>query len=176
MSPSISSLKSKAPTPNRVLGLQGRFARLLATSVFLGVAGCTGPTEHTIEPYQSSRVQALILETRAAAQCLLTGENQFVQPIRSFTTDGCSNFPDAEWNTSCCIEHDIAYWCGGGAEARAEADAKFGRCVSENMNGLMGWLMESGVRMGGHPIFPTSYRWGYGHAYRMSYPSAVKED
>jgi hypothetical protein len=29
-------------------------------------------------------------------------------------------------------------------------------------------------RAAGHPAFPTSYRWGYGHSYRMSYPSAVR--
>ena len=139
----------------------------------IGLASCTSSSEHTIEPYRSSPVQALVLEMRASARCLLSGENDHIQPIRSFTTDGCSSFPDTEWNLSCCVEHDIAYWCGGDAEARAAADAEFGRCVAENKNALVGWTMRTGVRMGGHPIFPTSYRWGYGHPYRWSYPSAV---
>jgi hypothetical protein len=26
----------------------------------------------------------------------------------------------------------------------------------------------------GHLAFRTSYRWGYGHSYRMSYPSGVR--
>ena len=87
-------------------------------------------------------------------------------------TDGCSRFPDTEWNTHCCVEHDIAYWCGGTADDRAEADAAFGECVAEGAGSVMGWIMESGVRVGGAPIFPSSYRWGYGHPYVGGYPSA----
>jgi hypothetical protein len=87
-----------------------------------------------------------------------------------------SSFPDTEWNLDCCVEHDIAYWCGGDAAEREAADAEFGRCVGENKNTFVGWVMETGVRLGGHPIFPTSYRWGYGHPYRMSYPSAVRSN
>jgi hypothetical protein len=155
---------------------QHMWARLLLGLIVLSVAGCTAATEHTIEPYQSNAVKGFVLTQRAAAQCLLFGQNDRVQPIRSFTTDGCSMFPDTESNQPCCIEHDIAYWCGGSAEARRKADAEFGRCVSENSNDLMGFVMEKGVRIGGHPFFPTPYRWGYGHAYRPIYPSAVADD
>jgi hypothetical protein len=107
---------------------------------------------------------------------LAGSRRQVVRPIRPFVTDGCSRFPDTEWNTSCCVEHDILYWCGGDASARREADAEFGRCVSQEKGAFVGWMMETGVRIGGHPIFPSSYRWGYGHSYRLTYPSAVAPD
>ena len=114
--------------------------------------------------------------SKAAAECFLLGRNDRIQPVRSFTTDGCSLFPDADWNLECCVEHDIAYWCGGEADERRDADATFGRCVAGNSNAFLGWLMKTGVRVGGHPIFLTPYRWGYGHPYRPFYPSAVPKD
>jgi hypothetical protein len=150
------------------------FQILLAVGI--AATSCAHATEHTIEPYRSDKAKAFILSKRAAVQCYLATEDRRLQPIRAFTTDGCSRFPDAEWNQSCCVEHDIAYWCGGDAEARREADAEFGRCIGGSKGAFMGWMMETGVRVGGHPIFPTSYRWGYGHSYRATYPSKVANE
>jgi hypothetical protein len=124
---------------------------------------------HTPEPYRSDPVAGAALSKRAADYCEETNPGQ-PQPTKRFLTDGCSRFPDTSWNVECCIEHDIAYWCGGTPEQRKAADAAFGECVAGNSFGAMGNSMELGVRVGGHPLWPTHYRWGYGHAYSPGYP------
>ena len=48
--------------------------------------------------------------------------------------------------------------------AQREADRRSRRCVREREPGWLARLMWLGVRLGGHPIFPTHYRWGYGRA------------
>ena len=169
--------RSRPGVPRSAPARAARLVAVLFASALAGFfAACAAPTEHSIEPYRSSPLLAFVLSARASTQCLLSGQNGRIQPLRPFATDGCSAFPDAEWSQACCVEHDIAYWCGGDASARRAADAELGRCVAERKNAFMGWLMEAGVRFGGHPIFPTSYRWGYGHAYRPFYPSAVADD
>ncbi len=135
-------------------------------------AGCAAPTQHVPEPWASDPEAGARLSARAAATCEASRRDGGVPPAHPFVTDGCSRFPDADWNTRCCVEHDIAYWCGGTAEERAYADAVFGACVAAEAGDFMGWLMEAGVRLGGHPVFPSSYRWGYGHPYAGGYPSA----
>ncbi|MEM9177518.1 MAG: hypothetical protein AAGC67_20060 [Myxococcota bacterium] len=151
-----------------------RPALLAVVGLFLGSA-CAAPTAHVPEPWASDAAAATRLTERAAARCVASGRNGGVQPVLPFVTDGCSRFPDTEWNTACCVEHDLAYWCGGTEAERAEADAAFGTCVAEGAGAFMGWLMEAGVRVGGHPVFPSSYRWGYGHPYTGGYPSAGDE-
>ena len=92
-------------------------------------------------------------------------------PEHAFTTDGCSAWPDTESTRPCCIEHDIAYWCGGSAADRRAADDRFRACVRERSGSA--WLaaiMRAGVRFGGHPLFPMPYRWGYGDPYQGGYP------
>src|SRR5690606_18656289 len=55
-------------------------------------------------------------------------------PPNRFTTDGCSVWPDGRkkpdegWLT-CCISHDVAYWCGAGI--RRDADQAFRACLRE---------------------------------------------
>jgi hypothetical protein len=90
-------------------------------------------------------------------------------PEEPFVTDGCSLWPDDGWADPCCVVHDERYWCGGRASERAEADAALRRCVDERAGAFVAWLMWVGVRAGGHPIFPTWYRWGYGRDYRPWY-------
>ncbi len=135
--------------------------------------GCAAPSHHTPEAWASDADAGAALTARAAAGCVASGRNGGVQPIRPFVTDGCSRFPDTEWNTACCVEHDVAYWCGGSAGERVAADEAFAACVADEAGGFLAWLMETGVRVGGHPIFPSSYRWGYGHPYAGGYPSAA---
>lgn len=147
---------------------------LLIALVVLAASGCA-PSRHTLEPYRSDPVAGAALSARAAEQCTESGRNQGVQPDRIFITDGCSRVLDTAWNTACCVEHDIAYWCGGDRAARLQADTEFGQCIAGETNAFVGWVMKTGVRIGGHPVFPSSYRWGYGHPYRATYPSAVAE-
>lgn len=139
--------------------------------LWMSTFGCAPRVEHTIEPYRSDLDAGAALSARAAEACRERLAPGAAQPVRVFATDGCSMFPDAEWNVSCCVEHDISYWCGGSPGERKAADRELGRCVAENTNGFLGWMMRTGVRVGGHPIYPTWYRWGYGYDYSWGYRS-----
>jgi hypothetical protein len=88
-----------------------------------------------------------------------------LQPFRS---DGCSSFPDralighADWR-HCCVAHDHAYWRGGTADQRLQADEALRACVRQaSGNPALAQLMFLGVRAGGRPELNTTYRWGYG--------------
>lgn len=125
----------------------------------LFAAGCA-PVRHTIEPYAGDAAQAQALEARAAAACAPVRPDG-VLPPRRFTTDGCSLWPDGEWR-QCCIEHDIAYWCGGPAAARDKADLLLRACVvAAGREDAAAWMYYA-VRLGGGPLLPFPWRWGYG--------------
>jgi hypothetical protein len=145
---------------------------LLALAVLCFTLACSA-THHGPEPYRSDPVVGADLSARAAAFC--AAENPDApQPVKPFLTDGCSLFIDANWDLDCCIEHDIKYWCGGSAEQREAADRAFGECVGANSARIVGKEMELGVRVGGHPIWPTRYRWGFGHDYTGGYPDPAE--
>ncbi len=95
--------------------------------------------------------------------------------LRGFSSDGCSLFPDgtikdhAKW-CDCCLTHDIAYWQGGTAEDRKKVDEALRDCVFERTKDKsLAETMYVGVRAGGHPAFPTWYRWAYGWSYGRGY-------
>ena len=74
-------------------------------------AGCV-PTINTIGGHDEAELRQWAEE--AWGLCLQrTGQD----PSYPFTTDGCTLWPDGFWQ-SCCVEHDMAYWCGGSAEER----------------------------------------------------------
>lgn len=102
--------------------------------------------------------------------------------IAPFTTDGCSLFPDRslisndDW-CDCCIAHDLAYWRGGTAEERADADRQLRDCVARATgNTRLAELMYAGVRTGGGPYFLTTYRWGYGWPWGRGYTPLSSEE
>lgn len=94
--------------------------------------------------------------------------------LKPFTTDGCSRFPEgtvsqqALW-LDCCLAHDAAYWAGGTAQQREEADIELKRCVANKGEQQIAQLMLLGVRMGGSAFWPTAFRWGYGWPYLRGY-------
>lgn len=102
--------------------------------------------------------------------------------LHDFTSDGCSLFPDGSLKDrklwcDCCYAHDIAYWRGGTEEERKQADAALRNCVLERTRDTaLADLMYRGVRMGGHPAFPTWYRWGYGWKYGRGYRPLTDEE
>lgn len=101
--------------------------------------------------------------------------------LRPFTSDGCSVFPDGTiWKNDlwldCCVEHDKAYWKGGTYEERRLADERLKECVKAKGEPFIAEVMEEGVRAGGSPFFPTSYRWGYGWPYLQGYRSLTEEE
>ncbi len=94
--------------------------------------------------------------------------------LRPFTTDGCSLFPEGTledkklWQ-QCCVEHDRAYWLGGTRAERATADKALRQCVERLDQKQIARLMQTGVRVGGSPWLPTSFRWGFGWPYGRGY-------
>ena len=94
--------------------------------------------------------------------------------LAPFQSDGCSSFPDGtlfqqELWLRCCSIHDYAYWKGGSANEREEADLALRDCVTDVGEEEIALLMLLGVRVGGSPLFPTPYRWGYGWPYPKDY-------
>ncbi len=101
--------------------------------------------------------------------------------LKPFTTDGCSVFPDGNMQekslwANCCIRHDLAYWKGGTSEERLQADKDLKACVSKVGKPKIAAIMLAGVRVGGSPYFPTSYRWGYGWPYMRGYKQLSDEE
>ena len=105
----------------------------------------------------------------------------FATELKPFTTDGCSAFPDGTLDQKslwieCCIRHDLAYWKGGTYDERLEADQSLESCVSRVGEPEIAQLMLAGVRVGGSPYFPSTYRWGYGWPYPRGYKALSKQD
>ena len=136
-----------------------RSARAVGVVLAILVSGCT-PTAHRLRPYRDDPAKSEQLVRRAADVCW-QHRWMSIMPPHAFTTDGCSMWLDGTW-VECCVEHDIAYWCGGSAQDRKEADRALSECVAEG--GLKGvaWMMYLGVRVGGTPWQPFPWRWGYG--------------
>ncbi len=101
--------------------------------------------------------------------------------LKAFSTDGCSMFPDGTFQQnelwlSCCTAHDIAYWQGGSFEQRLNADQELKSCVAKVGQPEIAQLMLMGVRGGGTPYLPTSFRWGYGWSYPKFYDELDDEE
>ncbi len=101
--------------------------------------------------------------------------------LQPFTSDGCSAFPDGTlfqqtlWQ-QCCTNHDMAYWQGGTYQLRLNADLELKSCVTSIGEPEIAELMLAGVRVGGSPYWPTSFRWGYGWKYPKGYASLSEEE
>lgn len=103
------------------------------------------------------------------------------EKLKPFTTDGCSVFPDGSlfqqtlWQ-QCCTAHDVAYWQGGTYQQRLDADLELESCVAKVGEPEIAKLMLAGVRVGGSPYWPTSFRWGYGWKYPKVYNSLSNDE
>ena len=94
--------------------------------------------------------------------------------LKPFKSDGCSVFPNGTFKQqtlwlSCCEMHDFSYWKGGTYKQRMIADLELKQCVTKLGEPEIALLMLSGVRVGGTPYLPTSFRWGYGWSYPKGY-------
>lgn len=119
----------------------------------------------SLEPYTKDKQKRNAIELVAESYCqqkrhLPVAATDNKQPDFIFTTDGCSRVPDNGW-VACCVVHDISYWCGGSEADREAADQFLKRCVNEQSAGV-GNLFYAGVFVGGSPLLPTPWRWGYG--------------
>lgn len=105
-----------------------------------------------------------------------------ISEISPFRSDGCSLFPEGTlidkglWE-ECCIEHDIAYWQGGTAAERREADERLRDCIeAKTSDAILAKVMYDAVRAGGSPMFPTWYRWAYGWPMGRQYRPLSEEE
>ena len=69
----------------------------------------------------------------------------------------------------CCAAHDAEYWRGGTRIERLRADRVLRICVRRRGRPLLAWIMFLAVRVGGHPLLPLPWRWGYGFQYPRNY-------
>ena len=76
----------------------------------------------------------------------------------------------------CCYEHDKRYWRGGTYAERRAADRALQSCVDEVQDPALAFMMYEGVRVGGSPYWPSSYRWGYGWPYGRGYHALSAEE
>ena len=111
----------------------------------------------------------------------LSSYNMAADILQPFSTDGCSAFPEGTFSEQnlwleCCTQHDIAYWKGGTYLQRLQADEDLMICVSNRDETTIGIIMLVGVRVGGTPFIPTSFRWGYGWPYPKAYGELTSEE
>lgn len=112
--------------------------------------------------------------------------------LKPFKSDGCSGGMSTFWRKvfgrpppweGCCETHDIPYHTGGTRTYRLESDLMLMFCVMNKRKGCgywmsyayiaLGLLMFLAVRIGGHPLLPFPWRWGFGYSYPKYY---TKED
>ncbi len=101
--------------------------------------------------------------------------------LKPFASDGCSAFPDGtleqnELWLKCCTAHDYQYWKGGTYKQRLAADKALKHCVEHVGQPEIALLMLAGVRVGGTPYLPTTFRWGYGWFYPRFYGALTREE
>ncbi|MFK8018948.1 MAG: hypothetical protein AB8B86_04195 [Pseudomonadales bacterium] len=101
--------------------------------------------------------------------------------LRPFESDGCSAFPDGNLEVKkawlrCCVVHDYDYWKGGSYEDRLASDRRLEQCVTEVGEPELAVLMLVGVRVGGTPFLPTTFRWGYGWSEPRFYASLTEAE
>lgn len=101
--------------------------------------------------------------------------------LKPFTSDGCSAFPDGTFDQknlwlACCQQHDFDYWQGGTYQQRLASDEQLKQCVTLVGEPTIATLMLAGVRVGGTPYLPTSFRWGYGWSYPRLYGALSIEE
>lgn len=99
-------------------------------------------------------------ELKEAARAHCVAQRGSDLPLKEFSTDGCSLWFDGPWVGE-CIAHDMMYWCGGTKNDRTAADIELRRNINAAYYGV-GTLMYYGVRLGGGPLTPFPWRFGYG--------------
>jgi hypothetical protein len=122
----------------------------------IAVSGCA----HTFEPPPEATFPD-DLNKEAELRCAeRRGGEQFV-PNRVFRTDGCTLWPEGNWQ-ACCVAHDIDYWCGGSAAERNDSDHALAACVAGKGHPIIGKAMGGVIHFTGTRLLPTPWRWGYG--------------
>ena len=123
----------------------------------------------------------IILILNVLACSLLVPSFAQAGELKRFSSDGCSSFPDGTFEQNelwlkCCTAHDYDYWKGGTYNDRLESDKALKACVAKVGEPQLALLMLAGVRVGGSPFFPTTFRWGYGWDYPRFYGPLTEQE
>jgi len=113
--------------------------------------------------YIISLIALLLFITQFGSNTKETALN-FSQIPANFEYDGCSMVPDGDL-LDCCTVHDRWYFFGWTWKQRLKVDNEFYSCIQDKWHWYspaLAPIMWSWVRIWGAPIFPTSYRWGFG--------------
>jgi hypothetical protein len=149
--------------------------RLGCIALALACVGCT-PIRTTIPaPYQmdGQKYETLgELESEATTRCEAMAGGASMPP-HTFTTDGCSAYPESSAQRACCVAHDVGYWCG--ATPRVDVDRDFRRCLRQVSSAFNSGVMYYAVRLGGGRFSPFPWRYGYGHPWPHRKPKAPSE-
>lgn len=65
---------------------------------------------------------------------------------------------------------------GGTQNEREKADDNLQQCVESLGEKELSTIMRLGVKVGGAPVFPTWYRWGYGWPYSRGYKKLSEDE
>ena len=137
---------------------------LLCVSAAALLCACTPLRSKLPPPYilDDREFSAQELQSYATDYCAaaVAHTNGVEMPPNPFTTDGCSAWPESRVQ-SCCLKHDVAYWCGVGN--RREIDESFRRCAAKKSSRTYARIAYAGVRIGGGRLVPFPWRFGYGH-------------
>lgn len=100
---------------------------------------------------------------------------------KPFRCDGCTLFPDGVPGEphafrAACNRHDLAYWRGGTWAERIAADRELRDEIRAQGRPLTAAAMFAGVRLGGLPFLPTSWRWGFAWPYGRFYRPLTDEE
>ena len=127
---------------------------------FASLCACTPVRSKLPPPYaiNGTRLSTPEMNKYAEDWCM-EAQARIQLPPHPFTTDGCSVSPDSHWQ-SCCLQHDVEYWCGAGD--RRAVDDSFRRCMLTRTNKVYANLAWLGVRLGGGRFVPFPWRFGYG--------------
>jgi len=164
-----SGARSRRPPMPPIARLTGAlWLAAMASSCAATHSALRPPYEFDGVEYDDAGLQAL-----AAGRCNRADGARAARPPRPFTTDGCTWSPAGSW-TECCVEHDMAYWCGGSARMREAADQALRSCVTDHGYPLLAIVMYAGVRIGGVGWIPTPWRWGYGYPWPRGAPAPAE--
>ena len=143
-----------------------RLATIVAAVVLVGA--CSPHVTLVDPPYTKKNLSLMQMIATAKQRCEQRRGKENV-PKMTFTTDGCSIASDNGPWRSCCVEHDMVYWCGGTSAERQAADTKMRLCILNK--GYSSWSIAEydGMRTFGHPLSISPWRWGYGHDYPQWY-------
>ena len=124
----------------------------------------TGPESASIETIVNRTVSIITGILLLVLPSCKTTETPRLAPFQS---DGCTSFPDGpredpeRWCFA-CDHHDFTYWKGGTFADRLDADRQLKEDIKGTGHPLAASVAFAGVRVGGSPLLPTPWRWGYG--------------